>query len=64
MQSNLIHSNNHHPETLDNVIPLPAFILSLAYLQAGLPREAAMRSAMADYEQSFSSGALPQIGKP
>jgi hypothetical protein len=56
MHTNLIHSDNLRPEALESEIPFPAFILSLVYLQAGLPPDAAIRSAMADYEQSFSSG--------
>ena len=38
---------------LEDVIPDPAFILGLVYLEAGLPPEAALRFALADYECSF-----------
>jgi hypothetical protein len=38
----------------EGVIPDIAFILGLIYLEAGLPPEAALRSALADYECSFS----------
>jgi hypothetical protein len=38
----------------EDVIPDLAFILGLIYLEAGLPPEAALRSALADYECSFS----------
>jgi hypothetical protein len=38
----------------EDAIPDLAFILGLVYLEAGLPPEAALRSALADYECSFS----------
>jgi len=38
----------------EDLIPDLAFILGLVYLEAGLPPEAALRSALADYECSFS----------
>jgi hypothetical protein len=38
----------------EDVIPDLAFILGLVYLEAGLPPEAALRSALADYVCSFS----------
>jgi hypothetical protein len=59
MYSNLEPNGKQHPEPpAENAIPYPAFLLSRVYLEAGLPPEAALRSAMADYEHSFSSWEL------
>jgi hypothetical protein len=38
----------------EHAIPYSAFLLCLVYLEAGLPLNAALRSAMADYEHGFS----------
>jgi len=45
----------------DDLIPDLAFILGLVYLEAGLPPEAALRSALADYECSFSGGEMEPL---
>jgi hypothetical protein len=45
----------------EDVIPDLAFILGLVYLEAGLPPEAALRSALADYECSFSGAELEPV---
>jgi hypothetical protein len=42
------------PPPVEDMIPDLAFLLGLVYLDAGLPPEAALRSALADYECSFS----------
>lgn len=49
---------NFVPEPPEDAIPYPVFILRRVYLDAGLPPDAALRSAMADFEHSFSSWEL------
>jgi hypothetical protein len=44
-----------------DAIPYSALLLSAVYIQAGLPPEAALRAAMADYEHNFSSWDLKLI---
>jgi hypothetical protein len=44
-----------------DAIPYHALLLSVVYLQTGLPPEAAVRAAMADYEHDFSSWDLKLI---
>ncbi len=61
MRFNLIPRNGPRPEFLENAMPYPVFMLRQVYLEAGLPPEAALRSALADYEQSFSSWELKLI---
>jgi hypothetical protein len=60
---NLLHSNvisglDPFPQSLETAIPFPALLLCFVYLEAGLPPDAALRSAMADYEHSFASWEL------
>ena len=55
MHTTLIDTDPPRLETLpEDAIPDLAFILGLVYLEAGLPPEAALRSALADYECSYS----------
>ena len=61
MNTDLMPNNIPHPQSLAVTIPYPAFLMSQVYLQAGLPPDAALRAALADYEHSFSSWELKLI---
>ena len=54
-------SNYTRTETVENAIPYIAYALYWVYLEAGLPPDAALRSAMADYEHSFASWELKLV---
>jgi hypothetical protein len=50
----LVHSPEHGLQTLvRQPIPNCAFVLCLVYLDVGLPPEAALSAALADYECGF-----------
>ena len=61
MYTSLMPGNQLYLEVHEDAIPLPVYILHRVYLDAGLPPDAALQSARADYEHGFSLWELKLI---